>query len=153
MSIGADQLTVEGDRRDFFPVGQSLVVSGSTGNNGTWTVTAVNLDANGDTVISVSEDITDATVDGTIAVTNQARPMWIGYIDRDFFDEQYSPAAAFKVDQAQIVAPDLAALGLAAYTWPTENGDAYASGDASASIGSVISTMASKKVFLVTPTG
>lgn len=63
VNTGAETFTVAEDLSGMV-ANDSFVVSGSTGNDGTWTVSGVA--GAGPTTITVSEDITDATVDGSI---------------------------------------------------------------------------------------
>lgn len=65
VSTGSDYFEIDGDHVDAFPVGSTFKVTGSTGNDGRWTVSAVSI-VSGDTRIEVVEDVTDATVDGDI---------------------------------------------------------------------------------------
>jgi len=69
VSVGDDQLVVDGDYTLIFPVGTYFRVNSSTGNDGTWVVEAVSYSALDDeTTITVTGDIDDATVDGNIEV-------------------------------------------------------------------------------------
>ncbi len=63
VSTGAETFTVVEDLSATITAGDVLLVAGSTGNDGFWTVNSV---AGGGTVITVNEDVTDATVNGTI---------------------------------------------------------------------------------------
>jgi len=60
-------LTGDGDLSSFFPVNGSFIVGGSTGNDGTWTVSSTSY-AGTSLTITVNGDITDNTVVGTIVV-------------------------------------------------------------------------------------
>ena len=60
-----DTFTIDDDFTDAFPDVERFVVSGSTGNDGTYIVESVAL-VSGDTVITVVEEITSATADGDI---------------------------------------------------------------------------------------
>lgn len=62
-----DSFTVAGDQTESFKVGERFSVTGSTGNNGTYTVDSAVV-SGADTVITVNEDITNVTADGTINV-------------------------------------------------------------------------------------
>jgi len=66
VNTGTETFTVAGDHREAFPAGSALEVYGSTGNDGVWTVASTALNG-GNTEITVEEDVTDATVDGTIS--------------------------------------------------------------------------------------
>jgi len=58
---------ISGDETARFSVGDTFEVSGSTGNDGTYTVSALNYDSgNDETDITVQEDVTDSTADGDI---------------------------------------------------------------------------------------
>jgi len=61
----ADQFNLDGDQTAYIDVDDTFMVVGSTGNDGKWTVASVTLNE-GQTEIVVDEDVTDATVDGTI---------------------------------------------------------------------------------------
>ena len=63
----ADTFTIDDDYQSYFPVGTQFIVEDSTGNDGIYTVQSVTLTA-GDTVITVDEDITDATADGILYI-------------------------------------------------------------------------------------
>lgn len=60
---GAHRFTVAGDHTADYPDGTPLTVSGSTGNDGTYTIASVTL-SSGNTLIVVNEAIADATADG-----------------------------------------------------------------------------------------
>ncbi len=61
----ADTFTVAGDQTANYTAGTKIQVKGSTGNDGVYTVVSSTYGT--DTVITVEEDITDATADGTIS--------------------------------------------------------------------------------------
>lgn len=63
-----DTFYVNGNYETTFAVGRTFTVAGSTGNDGTWTVTTSSFDGV-ETLITVAEDVTDATNDGTIDIT------------------------------------------------------------------------------------
>jgi peptidyl-prolyl cis-trans isomerase A (cyclophilin A) len=65
VSQAGKTFTVAGDRRPHFPVGSTVTVTGSAGNDGTYTIAAAALTA-GNTVIQVQQDIPSAVVGGTI---------------------------------------------------------------------------------------
>lgn len=65
VSTGSKTFTVDDDFTDSFDEDNTFIVSGSTGNDGTYTVVSVALNS-GDTVITVSETIPNATADGNI---------------------------------------------------------------------------------------
>jgi hypothetical protein len=66
VSTGSDTITIsgDGDLSTIFPVGRSFSISDSTGNDGQYTVGSI-LWSSPDFTITVEEDITDATADGT----------------------------------------------------------------------------------------
>lgn len=65
--------TVPGDVTDLFAVNQAILVNGSTGNDGTYTITNLSYDSgNNETDITVSEDVTSSTADGQIIPGGQA---------------------------------------------------------------------------------
>ena len=61
-----EKFTVAGDYSAIFTSGVAFMVSGSTGNNDKWTVSSSVYGTS--TVITVNEDVTDATVDGVITL-------------------------------------------------------------------------------------
>lgn len=63
-----ETFTIEGDETSNFSNGDALHVHGSTGNDGAYTVSSVSLNGQ-NTDIVVSEDVTDATADGTVYKT------------------------------------------------------------------------------------
>lgn len=66
VSTGSNTFSISGKRGGLFIVGQTFTVSGSTGNDGDYTVTGVAYDtANDRTVITVAS-VVDATADGII---------------------------------------------------------------------------------------
>lgn len=68
-----DIFFVSGDRTDELVVNQSILVDGSTGNDGTYTISTLNYNSTtGETEITVSEDVTDSTADGIIIPGGQA---------------------------------------------------------------------------------
>lgn len=69
--VGADTgnevLRIAGDETARFAIGDTLEVVGSTGNDGTYTVSALNYDSgNDETDITAHENVGDATADGDI---------------------------------------------------------------------------------------
>lgn len=65
--------TVPGDVTNQLVVDQAVLVNGSTGNDGTYTITNLSYDGtNNETDITVAEDVTNATVDGQIIPGGQA---------------------------------------------------------------------------------
>lgn len=63
VNTGTETFTVTGDHSSL-GAGDKILVAGSTGNDGYWTV--VSTSGTGPTDITVSEDVTDATGDGTV---------------------------------------------------------------------------------------
>lgn len=88
-----DEFVVDGDETDKISVGNTIEVQGSTGNDGTWTVAAISYSpSTKQTTIEVSEDITDATADGTIK--NNTSPVYVtGAQARNAYDRRgvYNP--------------------------------------------------------------
>jgi hypothetical protein len=72
LNQGAKTFTVAGDRRKLFSLNTApattLIITGSTGNNDTYTVLGVAY-TGGNTVITVSEAIPNATADGSVNVS------------------------------------------------------------------------------------
>lgn len=68
-----DIFTVVGDRTDELVEDQAIEVVKSSGNDDTYTISALNYDSNNnETDITVSEDVTDSTADGLIIPGGQA---------------------------------------------------------------------------------
>ncbi len=65
---GADSFEVAGDITNLLVIGELICVTGSTGNDGGWTIRSGSAFAAGTTTVNVDEDITDATVDGILMV-------------------------------------------------------------------------------------
>jgi hypothetical protein len=82
---GAKTFSIAGDYTAYFTNGDIFRISGSTGNNGQWTVVSSTF-AGGNTVITVTTAIPDATVDGVIdwsiyvwpAIEDNFRSVWVG---------------------------------------------------------------------------
>lgn len=68
-----DTFTIAGDQTTYFGVGVPFVVSGSTGNDGTYTVQSSVYGTS--TVISVLESVDDPTADGSILVATAETPV------------------------------------------------------------------------------
>jgi hypothetical protein len=79
VGTGTETFEVTGDQTLSFPTSAEFTVVGSTGNDGDYTVASAlyNLGPNR-TVITVNEDVTNATADGTIRIANGD---WNGEID------------------------------------------------------------------------
>lgn len=79
---GSKIFTIDGNYMDQLEIGEIFTVSGSTGNDGDYTVLDVAYDSgNDETVVTVSEIIPDATVDGTgawsdLVYWNAAKGEW-----------------------------------------------------------------------------
>lgn len=60
-----ETVTVNGDITNYLGTGEGFEIVGSTGNDGSFTVSSISYDSNNDeTTITVNEDITDSTADG-----------------------------------------------------------------------------------------
>jgi hypothetical protein len=85
VDTGTDKLTIAGDLTNQFDDGDTFTITGSTGNDGTYTVATSGVVLSGsNTVIEVDEDITDATVDGSInhsALDNTLADSTNDYVD------------------------------------------------------------------------
>jgi len=69
VDIALDKLTIAGDQRARFPADGKFTVENSAGNDGLWVVETVVYDSGTDTtVITVTGNITDATVNGDILI-------------------------------------------------------------------------------------
>jgi len=81
VDTGTETFTIAGDWTAYFTANDVFSVSGSTGNDGNWTVVSAT-ENGGNTDIVVAEDIIDATVDGTISW----RPKVVELLDQTPFD-------------------------------------------------------------------
>lgn len=100
-----DTFDVAGDQTDVFADGDVFTVFGSTGNDGSWTIDTGGVSYSNSTkktTITVTGDVTDATVDGYLF--NTTDPLYVtGEEARDAYDRRaiYNPARAaleFAVD-------------------------------------------------------
>jgi len=66
VDTSADTVTVGGDQTDEILPGDRVVIGGSTGNDGEYTVAEVELTDAGDTVVAMEQSLTDSTADGTL---------------------------------------------------------------------------------------
>jgi len=66
VSTADDSVTVGGDHTDEILPGDRVVIEGSTGNNGEYTVAEVSLTDAGDTVVAMEQSITDSTAEGSL---------------------------------------------------------------------------------------
>ena len=86
VSIGSDTFTIsdDGDLTSTFPDGRIINVHNSTGNDGIYRILSTNY-SSPDFVITVNEDVTDATVDGTIGddihIINDFTTPYITHLD------------------------------------------------------------------------
>lgn len=74
VSTGSKRFTVSGDRRRWLNVGGTIAISGSTGNNGSYTVASFTY-SGGNTLIVVNETVPDATADGTLTANQKITPL------------------------------------------------------------------------------
>lgn len=81
--------TIDGDYTSVFTAGVQFTVYGSTGNDGTWTVSSSALNG-GDTEITVTGDITDATVDGYITSLTGVYTITIATDQTAYFVEDFA---------------------------------------------------------------
>lgn len=85
VDTSAETFTVSGNKEGIFTTGSTFDVSGSTGNDGTWTVSTSSYNSSSDeTTIEVAGDITDGTVDGiVIAYSTRKDGVYLNvYIDQ-----------------------------------------------------------------------
>jgi len=67
IDIGLDRVDIEGDKTTLFVADYKFQIKGSTGNDGVYKVTSSSYNAGtGETEILVADDVTDATVNGTV---------------------------------------------------------------------------------------
>lgn len=68
VNTGTKTFTVSGDKSTTFAVGDTFTILGSTGNDGTYTVTAISF-STPNTLITVSETVPSAIADGKVRYT------------------------------------------------------------------------------------
>jgi hypothetical protein len=62
-----EEFEVSGDQTEYFRITAPVLVEGSTGNDGVWTVASVTYDSGTSrTIVEVNENVTNATADGTL---------------------------------------------------------------------------------------
>jgi len=112
VDTGTETFVIDGDQTERFEDAGIFSVVGSTGNDGEYTVVSTSYsEVNDETTITVVEDITDATVDGTIVHSEKADtlPLTLAHDDADDRDaaapEEYAGA------HGQRLANELRALG------------------------------------------
>ncbi|KKM72426.1 hypothetical protein LCGC14_1420620, partial [marine sediment metagenome] len=107
--------------------GLTFVLSNSgAGNDGTYRILYCTPDFGTDLAyIYVDQSYKTITGDetgvGDIAVNRVGRGLWIGYIDRDYFDENYSPTSGFYNYGTPLDPPNLDALGIQFWTYEGDN--------------------------------
>ena len=74
VNTGSKQFTIAGDRRRYFNVGGGFSVTGSTGNDGDYTVASLAL-SGGNTLIVVNETVASAVADGAVTLTFTITPI------------------------------------------------------------------------------
>ncbi len=95
-----ERFVIANDYQTFFPVGATFAVRGSTGNNGTWTVSNVSyIGGSNITVITVTGNVTNATADGYIAwvstAANSYRYLVTRNVDTSGANDWYAGDAVF----------------------------------------------------------
>ena len=80
VSTGSDTFTIAGDHTGEFAADDNLKIVGSTGNDGSYTVSSSSFAA-GDTTIIVNETIPDSTPDGDVIVVRELITSATGFID------------------------------------------------------------------------
>lgn len=108
-----DYFKIAGDFHTPFTAGQLFAVEGSTGNDGVYMVSSSSF-GSGATQINVNtatKAVASATADGAIVWATSfdlyAKGFWLGWIDRDFFDDLYTPTACYYGYPNEIEAPDI----------------------------------------------
>ena len=86
---GAGAFGVDGDITDRLVVGKTLVVSGSTANDGTYTIRSGSAYAANVTTINVDEAVSDATVDGTATLQDIVIYADVRYCELDVENESF----------------------------------------------------------------
>lgn len=79
VDTGANSFDFAGDVAEDFPDGTRFEISGSTGNDGTYTVASTT--GTSPTVVSVEEDVTDSTADGTATSVDASAARLILVVD------------------------------------------------------------------------
>lgn len=104
VDTGLEEIELDGDQTDKITAADSIKVSRSTGNDGTYTVATVTYaPATKITTVAITGDLTDATVDGV--VTEVTSPVHVtGAEARDAYDRrgQFNPnlkAIIFNMDE------------------------------------------------------
>lgn len=113
VSTGSSTFTVAGtDLTDDIIIGRQIEVKDSTGNNGKYTVT--NLAYTTDTVITVSETVSDATVDGYIKIVDDYhRGIVSGNYDSRYFSAvEPNPQPMFDNNAARDSSEEIAFVGI-----------------------------------------
>lgn len=68
VDTAADEITVSGDYTERATTGDTIVIDGSTGNDGLYNIDSLNYDAgNNNTVVGVAGDLNDSTADGFVS--------------------------------------------------------------------------------------
>ncbi len=112
VDTGTEQFVIDGDQTERFQDGDEFSVVDSTGNDGAYTVASTSYSEIGDeTTITVNEDITDATVDGTIVHREVADSLPITEAHDDASDRDAAAPEEYAGAHAQRLANELRALG------------------------------------------
>ncbi len=93
VNVGAEEFEIAGDHTAFFIAGRRFRVIGSTGNDGDWIVSSSS-HAAGTTTITVTGNVTDATVDGYIDRMYCDGPVAKQRKARDIINKILEPARA-----------------------------------------------------------
>ncbi len=112
VDTGTEQFVIDGDQTERFQDGDEFSVVGSTGNDGAYTVASTSYSEVGDeTTITVNEDITDATVDGTIVHGEIADSLPITEAHDDASDRDAAAPEEYAGAHGRRLANELRALG------------------------------------------
>ncbi len=112
VDTGTEQFVIDGDQTERFQDGDEFSVVGSTGNDGAYTVASTSYsEVNDETTITVNEDITDATVDGTIVHGEVADSLPITEAHDDAADRDAAAPEEYAGAHGRRLANELRALG------------------------------------------
>jgi prolyl-tRNA editing enzyme YbaK/EbsC (Cys-tRNA(Pro) deacylase) len=112
VDTGTEQFVIDGDQTERFQDGDEFSVVGSTGNDGAYTVASTSYsEVNDETTITVNEDITDATVDGTIVHREVADSLPITEAHDDADDRDAAAPEEYAGAHGRRLANELRALG------------------------------------------
>ncbi len=112
VDTGTETFVIAGDQTERFQDDDVFSVVGSTGNDGAYTVASTSYsEVNDETTVTVNEDITDATVDGTIVHGEVADSLPITEAHDDAADRDAAAPEEYAGAHGRRLANELRALG------------------------------------------